>query len=199
MRYRRFPTSCFWSHTSRNLSSRKISANQQGPSTEGTRLEDDDILPKHPTWSLRDLLQKSAQSTKTEAMTELIISENELHHLLRLSALPLPKDSAEQQRMQRDLQSQLRFVRAIQEVDIKDDVQPLQSIRDETEEAMKEREFTLDSLADEIAREEVVGKRGRIRARKGVEAVKAKEAEVDPLALAPRTVGRYIAVNTAKD
>ncbi|KAL8946146.1 MAG: hypothetical protein Q9222_007421 [Ikaeria aurantiellina] len=199
VQYRRLTTSFLWGQKGRSISSCKIFASRQGHSSKGSGLEDNDILPKQPTWSLRDLLEKSAPSSQTDPIMEPTISEDELHHLLRLSALPLPKDSAEQQRMQQDLQSQLRFVRAIQGFDIRDDVQPLQSIRDETEEGMKEQEFTVDSLADEFAKEEVVGKRGRIRAKKGVEAAEAKEANWDPLAVAPRVVGRYIAVNTAKD
>ncbi|KAL9640361.1 MAG: hypothetical protein Q9204_000752 [Flavoplaca sp. TL-2023a] len=123
----------------------------------------------------------------------------ELAHLLRLSALPIPKDLAQQQRMKKDLQSQLTFVKAIQEIDIPDSVKPLQSIRDETEEAMKEQEITVESLANEFAKEDVVGIRGRIRRKEGTKAVKGKYERWDPLALAPRTIGRYVAVNTAKD
>ncbi|KAL8696166.1 MAG: hypothetical protein Q9224_002933, partial [Gallowayella concinna] len=127
------------------------------------------------------------------------VSEKELHHLLRLSALPLPKDGSDQQRMQKDLQSQLKFVKAIQDIDVPDSVKPLQSIRDETEEGMKEVEITVESLADDFAKEEVVGIRGRIRRKNGAEAAKVKEEKWRPLKLAPRTVGNYVAVNTAKD
>ncbi len=101
--------------------------------------------------------------------------------------------------MQKDLQSQLQFVRAIQEIEIPDSVKPLQSIRDETEEGLKVQEVTVESLADEFAKEEVVGIRGRIRRKKGVKVVEEKEERWNPLILAPRTTGRYIAVNTAKD
>ena len=153
----------------------------------------DDVLPRHPTWSLQDLFENRSEDAEPE------ISDKELDHLLRLSALPMPKDLAEQQRMKKDLQSQLKFVKAIQEIDIPDSVKPLQSIRDETEEGMKEQEITVESLADEFAKEEVVGIRGRIRRKEGTEAVEGKDERWDPLALAPRTIGRYVAVNTAKD
>ncbi|KAL8815877.1 MAG: hypothetical protein Q9223_005031 [Gallowayella weberi] len=153
----------------------------------------DGILPNRPTWSLQDLFEK--QPTESEPQ----VSEKELHHLLRLSALPLPKDSTDQQRMQKDLQSQLKFVKAIQDVDIPDSVKPLQSIRDETEEGLKEVEITERSLADEFAKEEVVGIRGRIRRKDSVKAAEGEEQQWHPLKLAPRTVGRYVAVNTAKD
>lgn len=101
--------------------------------------------------------------------------------------------------MQKDLQSQLKFVKAIQNVDIPDSVKPLQSIRDETEQGVQEQEITADTLAHEFAKEEHVGIRGRIRRKDGVKADEEQEHKWDPLKLAPRTVGRYIAVNTAKD
>ncbi|KAI4114778.1 MAG: hypothetical protein LQ345_004506 [Seirophora villosa] len=157
------------------------------------------IIPSKPTWSLLDLISQSPQDVPSPP----VVTSYELHHLLRLSALPLPKSSNEEQKMLRDLQSQLHFVRAIQNVDIPDDVEPLQSIRDETEAAMKEEEYTVETLAEEFTKEEVVGKRGRIR-RKTTDLKIPGEEEVreenwDPLKLAPRTVGRYVAVDTAKD
>ncbi|KAL8655728.1 MAG: hypothetical protein Q9210_000709 [Variospora velana] len=158
-----------------------------------------EILPSRAAWSLRDLISQSPQ----DASSPPVVASRELNHLLRLSALPLPKSLIEEQKMLKDLQSQLHFVRAIQNVDVPDDVEPLQSIRDETMEAMKEQEFTVEALADEFAKEEVVGKRGRIRRKrrevemKGEEGV--REEKWDPLKLSPRTVGRYVAVDTAKD
>ncbi|KAL8734724.1 MAG: hypothetical protein Q9181_003113 [Wetmoreana brouardii] len=155
--------------------------------------DSDAILPRQPTWSLEDLFENDPLEPEPQ------VSEKELHHLLRLSALPLPKDLAEQHRMQRELQSQLKFVKAIQKIEIGEDVEPLQSIRDETEQGVREQEFTRASLADEFEKEEVVGIRGRIRRKKDVKAVEVREDKWDPLALAPRTVGRYVAVNTARD
>ncbi|KAI4245367.1 MAG: hypothetical protein L6R42_010198, partial [Xanthoria sp. 1 TBL-2021] len=146
-------------------------------SSSQVRLEGHDgILPSRPTWSIQVIFEKHSEDTETQ------ISDNELHHLLRLSALPIPKDLAEQQRMKKDLQSQLKFVKAIQELDIPDSVKPLQSIRDETEDGMKEREITVESLADEFAKEEVVGSRGRIRKKKGMKALEEEEEKWDPLA-----------------
>lgn len=153
----------------------------------------DDILPRHPTWSVQDIFGNRSKNAEPQ------VSDDELHHLLRLSALPIPKDLAEQQRMKNDLQSQLKFVRVIQELDISDSVKPLQSIRDETENGMKEQEITAETLADEFAKEEVVGSRGRIRRKEGMKSLEGEEEKWDPLALAPRTTGRYIAVNTAED
>ena len=60
-----------------------------------------------------------------------------------------------------DLQSQLEFVRAIQEVDT-EGVEPLVALRDETEEGEKERMIGLEEMRGELEKEEVVGMRGRI-------------------------------------
>ncbi|KAL8973782.1 MAG: hypothetical protein Q9197_001972 [Variospora fuerteventurae] len=157
-----------------------------------------EILPSRATWSLRDLISQSPQDASSPA----VVTSSELHHLLRLSALPLPKSAIQEQKMLKDLQSQLHFVRAIQNVDVPDDVEPLQSIRDETMEAVKEQEFTVEALADEFAKEEVVGKRGRIKRKRREVKMEGEgrvtEGKWDPLKLPPRTVGRYVAVDTAK-
>ncbi len=97
------------------------------------------------------------------------------------------------------LESQLYFVRAIQSVDTSG-VRPLQSIRDETAEAEKENEITMDSLRDAFAKEETVpGKTRRIRRRRDLP-VDAKGVEDwDALAQAPKKIGRYFVVDTGKD
>ena len=99
--------------------------------------------------------------------------------------------------MLKDLESQLRLVRAIQEVDT-EGVEPLVSIRDETVEGQKEDEITLESLWSELEKEEVVGTRGHIRRKAGVMAEKEDAEDWDPLACAPRTKGRFIALETKK-
>ena len=102
--------------------------------------------------------------------------------------------------MIRDLQSQLKFVRAIQEVDT-EGVEPLQSIRDETKDAERENEVTVATLQKEFDKEEVVGKRGRIRRRTNVPATARDEQATgwDPVSQGPRKLGRFIVVDTAKD
>lgn len=193
MHIRRALASSPWRCAHRRSRIYKVPIQKQPLSSEAN--QHDEILPSRPTWSLQDLVNRDPLETPPT------VSPKELHHLLRLSALPLPKDIVEQEKMLKDLQSQLHFVRAIQKIHIPEHVKPLQSIRDETVEGMKEREFTVESLADEFEKEEVVGKRGRIRSKKPKDVDKTpKQNEVeqwDPLALAPRTVGRYIAVNTA--
>ncbi len=98
-----------------------------------------------------------------------------------------------------DLQSQLHFVQAIQSVDT-EGVEPLVAIRDETEEAEKENEITVETLREELAKEEVVGMRGRIRRRRDLPEVERRdEVEKDLLGQAGKRVGRWVVVDTARD
>ena len=103
-----------------------------------------------------------------------------------------------------DLQSQLEFVKAIQEVDT-EGVEPLVALRDETEEGVKEGTIGLEEMRAELEKEEVVGMRGRIVRRKGVKVQrkggggKEEGLGLDLLAQAPRKLGRYVVVDTAKD
>lgn len=98
-----------------------------------------------------------------------------------------------------DLQSQLKLVQAIQSVNTSR-VEPLQSIRDETKEAEQEQEITVASMQEEFDKEEVVGRRGRIRRRKDAPIpVKKSREGWDPLAQAPKKMGRFFVVDTAKD
>ena len=170
-------------------------------STKPQSETDIEALLREPTWSLKTLYdppQSSSSSTPP-------ITKEKLHHLLRLSALPLPKSEEEEAKMIKDLQAQLKFVQAIQEVDTTG-VEPLQAIRDETEEARKRSTITIESLQEEFAKEEVVGKRGRIRSRKvphddqhrGPPKL-ANGKTWDPLSHASKTQGRYFVVDTAKD
>lgn len=99
--------------------------------------------------------------------------------------------------MIKTLESQLHFVQAIQSVDTTG-VEPLRSIRDETEEAEKENAVTLESMKEELAKEEVVGHSRRIRRRKSLTAETDEASDWDPLALASKKIGRYIVVETGK-
>ena len=143
-----------------------------------------------PSWSVNALFTSDIPSD-----TQTHISQKQLHHLLRLSALPLPASEAEETRMIKDLESQLQFVRAIQVVDT-EGVEPLVGIRDETADAEKDHEVTLQTLKADLAKETVSGVRGRITKRGKV---KREDVEDwDALACAPKTVGRYIALDNAK-
>ena len=61
-----------------------------------------------------------------------------------------------------DLEDQLHFVRHVQSVDT-EGVEPLVAIRDETEEAKRASEITVETLKEEFEREEVVGFARKIR------------------------------------
>ena len=168
-------------------SCRPLSSTSQTP-------DDFEGMLKDPSWSVKSLFE-SEGSAPAPAVTK-----KQLHHLLRLSALPLPESEDQEARMIKDLQAQLKFVRAIQEVDT-EGVEPLQSIRDETKDAERENEITVTTLREEFDKEEVVGKRGRIRRRRDVpDAARNEQAnDWDPLSQAPKKLGRFIVVDTAKD
>ena len=162
--------------------------------TKPPQVDIDDLL-KQPSWSVRDTLFKNDSNKATTP-----VSKEQLHHLLRLSALPLPKSSDEEAQMIRDLQAQLKFVQAIQEVDT-EGLEPLQMIRDETREGRKANTITMDTLKEEFAKEEVVGKRGRIRKKTVTKEQKEYSIGEDwnPLSHTDKTEGPYFVVDTAKD
>lgn len=159
-------------------------------STQGFNRVDIESLLSKPSWSVKSLHDNQQSDKPTET-----ISQGQLHHLLRLSALPLPKSRDEETEMIRTLESQLHFVQAIQSVNTTG-VEPLVSIRDETEQARAENEITVESLQDELDQEEVVGMARRIR-RKPSTIVRNAEA-CDVLGQAPKKVGRYVVVKTKK-
>lgn len=132
--------------------------------------------------------QSHAESPET-------ITPAQLHHLLRLSALPLPKSPAEEQSMIETLQSQLQFARAVQRVDTKG-VEPLRAIRDETEAAMKENTIGLDDLKDTLAKEALVGHYQRPRRVR--EQIHSDAENWDALATASRKAGKYFVVESGK-
>ena len=100
--------------------------------------------------------------------------------------------------MIKELDSQLYFVQAIQDVDTTN-VEPLQSIRDETREARDAATFGVDELQEVFDSEVVIGKRRRIRTRKDAWTTEEHSDGVDLLAQAPKRLGRYVVVDSAKD
>lgn len=150
-----------------------------------------DLLAR-PTWSVSSLLPKNSDSTKTE------ISSKQLRHLLKLSALPPPKNDTEEQNMLATLSSQLHFVQEIQKADTTG-VKPLQSLRDETAAGERDAELGLEALKDALAAEEVRGKFHR-RIRRRRDAAGSGEAEEwNVLATAGKKTGRYFVVEGGKD
>ncbi|KAL2872775.1 DUF726 domain protein [Aspergillus lucknowensis] len=114
------------------------------------------ILAK-PTWSVRSLLPDPAKKPSSPSVTPA-----ELRHLLRLSALPQPSNPEEERQMLETLESQIHFVREIQKVDTTG-VEPLQSIRDESPEAVKENTIGLERLKEAMSKERVVGRNKKIQ------------------------------------
>lgn len=103
--------------------------------------------------------------------------------------------------MIKTLHTQLHFVRDIQKVNT-EGVEPLRSIRDETEEGIKEITIGMDELKDAFAKEDIVGKNRRPRRRRGG-VVDAKGVEDwDVTGCATETVemggGRYFVVRSGK-
>ncbi len=157
---------------------------------------DIDLLFSKPTWSVRSLLPDPNIPPEDEITSEKLL------HLLRLSALPLPTTPAEEAEMLKTLHSQLHFVRDIQKVDT-DGVEPLRSIRDETEEGIQEITIGMDQLKDALASEDIKGRNKRPRRRRGGEAVNSKGVEDwDVLGTATETVemngARYFVVKSGK-
>jgi aspartyl/glutamyl-tRNA(Asn/Gln) amidotransferase C subunit len=104
---------------------------------------------RNPTWAVRSLLPNPYLDEKPAAT----ITPQQLHHLLRLSALPLPEDAEEETSMLQTLETHLHFVRQIQKVDTTG-VEPLVSICDETPDAREENTIRLADLRAELAAEE---------------------------------------------
>ena len=142
-----------------------------------------------PTWSVDSLLP--ATSLSPPSITSL-----ELHHLLRLSALPPPASVEEEKTMMSTLSSQLHFVREIQNVNT-EGVEPMRSLRDETANADKDSTFGLENLASTLEQEEIIGNHHQRIRRKTVDQKTSNTAENwDVLGCAEKTVGRYFMVDS---
>lgn len=147
-----------------------------------------------PTWSVRSLLPDDQDTQSAESR----ITPKQLHHLLRLSALPLPKTPQDEAKMIDVLQSQLLFVRDIQSVDTQG-VEPLRSIRDETEAGLSEATIGVDQLRDALAQEVSFGRSRRPRSQKLAEKPTPEVEGWDPLQTASQTTGPYFVVRSGKD
>lgn len=77
---------------------------------------------KTKRWSVQTLVGRGNELERGQS-----VSTGRLHHLLRLSGLPLPRDGEEEARMKLDLKQQLQFVRHVQHVDTAG-VEPLASL-----------------------------------------------------------------------
>lgn len=175
----------------------KSARHARARSTVAQNVHDIEKLLAEPSWSV-----KSLRADSDVPLPHPNISQTQLHHLLRLSALPLPRSDEEEAEMMTDLKSQLRFVQAVQKVDT-EGVEPLQSIRDETRQGERESMITVESLKAEFDKEVIVGKRGRIVRTKVVpqvnEECRGGSQDWDVLAQASKKLGRYFVVETDKD
>ncbi|KAJ6781305.1 hypothetical protein PWT90_07083 [Aphanocladium album] len=142
-----------------------------------------------PSWSVRSLL---AENDGSPAET---ITSSQLHHLLKLSALPLPKSEQEEASMIATLQSQLHFVKAVQRVDTTG-LEPLQAIRDETDEGRREGTICLKDLKEALAKEARVGHHKRPRRIK--DKIDSEAEKWDALSTASKKAGKYFVVESAK-
>jgi hypothetical protein len=95
------------------------------------------------------------------------------------------------------LQSQLLFVRDIQSVDTQG-VEPLRSIRDETQAGLKEATIGVAQLRDVLSQEVAFGRSGRPRRQKHTEKAPAEVEGWDPLRTASQTIGPYFVVRSGK-
>lgn len=163
--------------------------------TRPTRSKVDvDALLASPTWSLDTLLPSSSSANRTPTITS-----KQLHHLLRLSALPPPKDASEERKMLSSLHSHLHFVAEIRKVDTTN-ITPLQSLRDETSAGRKEQEIGLGELEDAFKNEDVKGKYyKRIRRRQEDVEVGESAKTWDVTGAARKKVGRYFVVDGGKE
>jgi Asp-tRNA(Asn)/Glu-tRNA(Gln) amidotransferase C subunit len=111
----------------------------------------------------------------------------------------LPKSDAEEAEMIKTLQSQLHFVRDIQSVETAG-VEPLRSIRDETQRALDEATIGLDDLEEALAKEVKVGHNQRPKRLKEVQVDTAGVEDWEPLRTASRTAGgQYFVVKSGKE
>ncbi|RAH59563.1 DUF726-domain-containing protein [Aspergillus piperis CBS 112811] len=121
---------------------RMYSASQSGDA-------DIDAMLAKPTWSVRSLLPEESDKPSAPSVTPA-----QLRHLLRLSALPQPATEEEEKKMLETLESQIHFVKQVQRIDASG-VEPLQSIRDESPEAVQENTIGLEKLREALSKERV--------------------------------------------
>lgn len=106
--------------------------------------------------------------------------------------------------MLQTLHSQLHFLKDIQIVNT-EGVEPLRSIRDETEEGKRQATIGLDTpeIREALGKEEVKGRNKRVRRKRGVEVDTKGSEDWDVLSTAGRVEevagGRYFVVRSGKE
>ena len=169
---------------------------QKASPPETEKKIDVETLLASPTWSISSLLPHKDTSTTSTSSEE--ITPTQLHHLLRLSALPPPASPEEEASMLSTLRSQLHFVRAVQAVDTTG-VEPLRSLRDETARGEMDAELGLEGMRDVLEGEEVRGKwHRRVRRKREGSTAGKEDGEWEVLGQAARKTGRYFVVEGGK-
>jgi Asp-tRNA(Asn)/Glu-tRNA(Gln) amidotransferase C subunit len=164
----------------------------QAPTRKGIHPDELEQLLAEPTWSVESLLPPTTRAPDAPQITS-----QQLHHLLRLSALPPPKSPEQEQKMLDTLAAQLHFVGKIQEVDTTG-VEPLRAIRDETTAAEEEQTITVATLKDAFEKEKIIGTHHK-RIQRETTPVDAKDAEDwDVLGSAERKAGKYFTVESER-
>jgi len=149
-------------------------------------------LLAEPRWAVESLLPP-----KTPAPDAPQITSKQLHHQLRLSALPSPETPEAEQKMLDTLAAQLHFVGKIQEVDTSG-VEPLRAIRDESQAAEQEQTITVETLAGALEKEKIVGKHYK-RIQRDTTPIDASDVEGwDVLGSAERKAGKYFVVESER-
>ncbi|PFH61425.1 hypothetical protein XA68_17411 [Ophiocordyceps unilateralis] len=148
-----------------------------------------------PTWSVRSLCKPEPLADQSPPPATETISSTQLRQLLRLAALPPPKSEQEEQAMIVTLESQLRFVRAVQSIDTTG-VEPLCRIGDETPEGVAERTIKLSDLRSALDNEVPVGHHKR--STRDRSKTHSESEDWDVLAAASRKAGRYFVVDCGK-
>jgi Asp-tRNA(Asn)/Glu-tRNA(Gln) amidotransferase C subunit len=164
----------------------------QAPTRKGIHPDELEQLLAEPTWSVESLLPPTTRAPDAPQITS-----QQLHHLLRLSALPPPESSEQEQKMLDTLAAQLHFVGKIQEVDTTV-IEPLRAIRDETTAAEEEQTITVATLKDAFEKEKIIGTHHK-RIQRETTPVDAKDAEDwDVLGSAERKAGKYFTVESER-
>ncbi|OJD17910.1 hypothetical protein AJ78_02015 [Emergomyces pasteurianus Ep9510] len=165
---------------------------QVAPSSTTPAEESSSILSK-PSWSVKSLLPENTSLPHSRT-----ICSKQLHHLLRLSALPPPSSAEEEEEMLKTLESQIHFVKEVQSIETTG-VTPLRSIRDETELAQEENKISIKTLESSLKQERYVGRSRRIQ-RTRPEKLEPPDGDVwdgDALKPASKTVGGYFVVQSS--
>lgn len=159
---------------------------------KGLHPDELETLLAEPTWSVHSLLP-----AKTRDPDAPQITNHQLQHLLRLSALPLPESPEQEQGMLDTLAAQLHFVGKILQVDTTG-VKPLRAIRDETSEAEEEQTITMATLRNAFRKENVIGTYHK-RIQRDTAPVDAQDVEDwDVLGSAERRSGKYFVVESER-